>query len=506
MSKIVKEIDITPSPSLFEKIGSVDFPTAQAISELIANSFDARIGKMPVTVIVNWDNIQLEVIDDAKGMNLDALESALTLGKTSKTDKDKGMYGLGLKSACSSLGIVLEIETCPINHDKVYGATLNFKEFSKKSQNGTGWKLNAYEMARDESSYFKNLNSHGTAILVKGLKAHTIDNKNINEWLSRAYFYHLEHNEILDYSPEEILHDKIIVNTIDLKPETFDLIPNTIEKIDIIFKPKNARITGWVALKKHSNPSIGDFGIHLYRNKQLIESYCQEFTGSHVSDDKIIGHLQLDFVNVNYNKLGFQKRGRLWTELTAELKMSLRKHKIASQVAHQKKGVNGEKRNEEDVMKRVYEKLGKSVEDLSNKEKNEVQEAIGDILPIEEGLVIPVEEIIEKASGKIILFDNRQITFQFKNIEDPTHTYRWRFHQFDPNTGRLSVFINTKSIIYESIFYKDDKSGSFPNWEYNMNKAREALKRIALIESLVQMQKNRMISYGRKSGMKQMKG
>ena len=110
--ELVKTIlNITPSPSMLKKVGSVDFHTSQAISELIANSFDARIGNEPVEVKITWDNNKIEVIDNAKGMNLEGLSRALSLGETEKQASDKGMYGLGLKSASSSLGNVLEIKT-----------------------------------------------------------------------------------------------------------------------------------------------------------------------------------------------------------------------------------------------------------------------------------------------------------------------------------------------------------------------------------------------------------
>ena len=48
--KIIETIDTTPDASLMEDIGVGNFTVAEAIAELVANSFDWRYPDEPLTV------------------------------------------------------------------------------------------------------------------------------------------------------------------------------------------------------------------------------------------------------------------------------------------------------------------------------------------------------------------------------------------------------------------------------------------------------------------------
>jgi len=99
-----KTVDITPDKSLVSKLGRTGYRTEQAVAELIDNSIDARLdGKTGIEVRLDFRMGRITVSDDGRGMGAKALADAFTIAK--ETDKTGlGRFGMGMKSACSSLG------------------------------------------------------------------------------------------------------------------------------------------------------------------------------------------------------------------------------------------------------------------------------------------------------------------------------------------------------------------------------------------------------------------
>ena len=99
-----RKIDITPDKSLIKKLGLVGYRTEQAVAELIDNSINARLGGTErIDVCLDFKLGQITVSDNGSGMDLDGLRNALTIARETKGDGKLGQFGLGLKSACSSL-------------------------------------------------------------------------------------------------------------------------------------------------------------------------------------------------------------------------------------------------------------------------------------------------------------------------------------------------------------------------------------------------------------------
>jgi signal transduction histidine kinase len=104
-----RKFDITPDIRLLVDIGEANYEVPQAISELIANSMDARFDEEKVNVEVLINDEFISITDNGKGMSENVLAEALRLAAqmdsvTGNTKARKGMYGLGLKAACASLG------------------------------------------------------------------------------------------------------------------------------------------------------------------------------------------------------------------------------------------------------------------------------------------------------------------------------------------------------------------------------------------------------------------
>ena len=107
-------VDITPDKSLIQKLGLTGYKTVEAISELLDNSIDARISGQTerIDVVLDYSRKAMSVSDDGIGMNVDELKEGLTIAKGTKLEKGKlGKFGLGMKSACSTLGREFTVRT-----------------------------------------------------------------------------------------------------------------------------------------------------------------------------------------------------------------------------------------------------------------------------------------------------------------------------------------------------------------------------------------------------------
>ena len=74
-----KKFDITPDIRLLVDIGEANYEVPQAISELIANSMDARYLDEKVKIEVFIDDNEISIIDNGIGMTENILAEALRL-------------------------------------------------------------------------------------------------------------------------------------------------------------------------------------------------------------------------------------------------------------------------------------------------------------------------------------------------------------------------------------------------------------------------------------------
>ena len=66
-----------PSPRLMETIGATNQKPAEAIGELVANCFDARVDDNKINIIVDMRKNEIAVIDNGKGMTSQILEKVV---------------------------------------------------------------------------------------------------------------------------------------------------------------------------------------------------------------------------------------------------------------------------------------------------------------------------------------------------------------------------------------------------------------------------------------------
>src|SRR5207249_148756 len=103
-------VEIPPDKTLLPKLGLGGYSIPQAVAELIDNAIDAQLEGSRLHVDISFDVSKVVVIDDGTGMNDTGLRDALRLAFSQKQGK-LGEFGLGLKTACTSLGRQFEVRT-----------------------------------------------------------------------------------------------------------------------------------------------------------------------------------------------------------------------------------------------------------------------------------------------------------------------------------------------------------------------------------------------------------
>jgi hypothetical protein len=322
-----RKFDITPDIRLLVDIGEANYEVPQAISELIANSMDARFDEEKVNVEVLINDEFISITDNGKGMSENVLAEALRLAAqmdsvTGNTKARKGMYGLGLKAACASLGKHWEIFTRPHNDSNQYSVEIDLANWLKKKDR-KNWEVEVETTKFKEGVGPLGSLKHGTCIKISNLKENFHMVAAVIEKLGMAYKPHLEFG------------DTISVNGAEVTPKTFSLVENRKYTIDI--EIMGHRVTGWYGLDTKTHNS-GDYGINIYREKQLVEAWNKDFIRAHLMSSRVVGEIDLPFIAANFHKLGFNKTTEEWRlvkkYMTEELKPVV---KASGQMAQNKK-------------------------------------------------------------------------------------------------------------------------------------------------------------------------
>ena len=114
------------------------------------------------------------------------------------------------------------------------------------------------------------------------------------------------------YKPHLLRGDEITVNGDPASVPDYAFVEGSRHEINLqLGADAEYRITGWVALDKQTH-NRGDYGFNLYRQEQLVEAWNEDWFPPHLMTSRIIGEANLDFVDVNFNKKGFQTQTVEW--------------------------------------------------------------------------------------------------------------------------------------------------------------------------------------------------
>ena len=282
-----KSIDITPDKSLIKKLGLVGYRTEQAVAELIDNSIDARLGGTEhIDVSLDHQLGRITVSDDGSGMDLDGLRDALTIARETKGKGNLGQFGLGMKSACSSLGKAFVLTTSAPGSRSVF--TARYDEDRWLQDGSLDWTNFEVETTNKEGDW------HGTKITISRINVPLYPNQllNFRRRFGIRYGPYIADRQV-----------RIRINSRECTPHLPDMVEGSRRPVEMTV-PGGHRLAGWVGLLERRSIK-GDYGIHLYRNDRLVSAFDKFGMRHHPDAAKVVGKLSLDHVPVNFQKTGF---------------------------------------------------------------------------------------------------------------------------------------------------------------------------------------------------------
>ncbi|MFC4949053.1 ATP-binding protein [Pseudonocardia sp. GCM10023141] len=109
-SDVVETIKLKPDAGLVKSLGT-HHTFESAMADLVDNCLDAEATRISIRLLTQDDRlVQVEVVDNGKGMDAEAADKAMTLGhQRAYGDNDLGHFGMGLKAASFSHSDVLTV-------------------------------------------------------------------------------------------------------------------------------------------------------------------------------------------------------------------------------------------------------------------------------------------------------------------------------------------------------------------------------------------------------------
>lgn len=285
----MEKVDITPDKSLIKKLGMTGYRTEQAIAELVDNSIDARMpGRTGrIDIRLDFSRGTITVTDNGAGMGLSELKDAFTIAKETKKEGEKlGYFGLGMKSACSTLGRYFRVTTTKKESNVEFFAEYDEEKWLKNKS--LDWKNFTVNKAKKETSW------NGTIIIIGKLNIPLYPNQitSFKKGFGIRYGPYLKRE-----------HINLRINSIECKPTEPQIEKGSKKNIDIQLSGKN-KLIGWIGLLEKRSIK-GNYGIHLYRKNRLIKAFDKFGIKPHPEVAKITGEIHLDHVPVNFHKTGF---------------------------------------------------------------------------------------------------------------------------------------------------------------------------------------------------------
>jgi hypothetical protein len=284
-------VDITPDVSLLPKIGQAGHSVAEAVSELVDNSLDARVEDAVLHVDVQYDvrGKWIEVVDDGVGMARTDLADALVLALSSKRDESIGRFGLGMKSACTSLGSHFTITTCRDGDHYEWIAEYDEAAFIESGR----WQLPIRRR--------KKRRTHGTAIYVESKRVY----HGLSQSLIRNLSWTFRH-----FIADGLLELKVNGEVVEPPQHQIDresLLP-------LAGEVAGHEVRGWVGLLSVSSQR-GWYGFDLVRHRRVIRRYEKIGFQAHPQTARVVGELHLDGFETNNLKTDFIRETDEWREL-----------------------------------------------------------------------------------------------------------------------------------------------------------------------------------------------
>ena len=178
-------VKVLPNPRFLEALEDAGYSSEQALDELVDNSIDGGAKRVDVHIQLtscsddHGSLYRISIVDNGRGINSDQIRQAATLGsKVSYGKNSLGKYGVGLKSAGTSLGKRFHILS------KVKGGKPTHLTFDKEYMKSTNrWEAQLRPANAEESHLLSLLvgkSSSGTIVSIDGCQLN-LPGKNLKE-------------------------------------------------------------------------------------------------------------------------------------------------------------------------------------------------------------------------------------------------------------------------------------------------------------------------------------
>lgn len=363
-----------PSPRLMKTIGATNQSDAEAIGELVANCFDARVGDERVNIVIDCRDNNIRVIDDGKGMPFDILEHAVCIGEDMSRYLErgagaKGHFGMGFKTSCATLGDYYEIVTRPIGEGVDYRVGFDISDYSIRPTTADAWDVVIEDSPCDKNCILGD-REHGTAFEISKLHTKDLALGAILKYLSEAFKGHLVTGDAITLVDPN-------GDTYECRPIEPTFILGTKMDLDIACGPDGTyRITGWVALDQQTH-NDGNYGFNIYRNNQLVQRWDKSWFKAHLMTSRIIGEVNLDFLESTFYKQGLQESD-IWKFISAQMREHLKPIVSASRTLSRKGNIH-----DPEIRRQVISDLRAAYGESGN------TEIVPEDIPISDADIIP---------------------------------------------------------------------------------------------------------------------
>jgi hypothetical protein len=247
-------------------------------------------------------------------MTYDELRKSMKLAyvdpKKEKNNNRLGKFGLGMKTAASSLGSKFTIKTKYYKNDKdeIFSLVYDEKEFLRKDK----WEI---EPVKEKNKKFK----HGTLIRIENLSDRDTNVywqkvRRMNEMFSMQYGPYIKAGELIIKIDTLLKKDPIK----EIECFKYNLFNN--ERVSISFSIEGKKVKGWVGFLKHGHPGLskGFFGFNLFWRNRLVAQHEHIGFRPHAETWRLVGELHLNEFPVTNDKKDFIWSHHLMEKLTGK--------------------------------------------------------------------------------------------------------------------------------------------------------------------------------------------
>lgn len=452
------KIDLTTGDKFWtpKGLGALGMDPNRALAELVANSLDwRRTDKTKTEILITIGEGFIDITDNGVGMTVNDLKNAIKLSVANDELRPnlrirKGMFGMGMKVACLTLGWKITFRTKSIEEDNIeHKIILDTRKLDDEDSDYRN-NINGSSSKPKSDSPLSNYES-GTSIRIEDLTYNSLMGISVRDSLQEVFKPELgiENIEIkiIDKNRDEVLQcerkevgiiedSKIDLNELELYVTNTD-------------SGEKEKIKGWLALMEVSSPS-GNWGLHLYKNNQIIERFHQlpiRLGGlmpknPHARVSRTYGEIELNMCDPAFHKVGFDHSSSEWIQVQKLLEPHINKIMEASDnysVSDKEKSALTIKKIQKHkrASKKASEKLKSHIED-----KNKPEDAF-------------------------TLNDGRWFTIVspvFKELNEKNTPW---IYNFSKDSSELLIIINTTSPIYidaENKGLDDNLLSSITNW------------------------------------------